>query len=94
MRLHMRDTLSPRDIEQIADDAGTTIAAICRDAGIARSTFSRWKAGQTSPSLAVYARIRDAALRHAAAAGCAPERAAPAAPVLPDSPDLSPRSVA
>lgn len=94
MHLRMRDTLSPHDIEHIADHAGTSIAAICRDAGIARSTFSRWKAGRTSPSLAVYARIRDAALRHAKAAGCAPEHPAPAAPAIPDSPDPSPRSVA
>lgn len=91
MRLHMRDTLSPHDIEQIADNAGSSIAAICRDAGVARSTFSRWKAGQTSPSLAVYARIRDAALRHAAVAGSAPEPAAPPAPPIPDT---CPRSVA
>lgn len=47
MRLRMRDILSPRDIEQIAEDAGTSITAICREAGIARSTFTRWKAGQT-----------------------------------------------
>lgn len=71
MRLRMRDTLSPQDIELIAEQARTSIAAICRDAGVARSTFTRWKAGQTSPSLAVYTRIRDAALNAATRRGTA-----------------------
>ena len=66
MHLRMSKLLAPTDIERIADAAGTTIAQICRDARVARSTFSRWKAGQTAPRLTSYQRLYEAAQSHAA----------------------------
>ena len=66
MHLRMSKLLAPTDIERIADAAGTTIAQICRDARVARSTFSRWKAGQTAPRLTSYQRLCEAALSRAA----------------------------
>lgn len=56
----MAELLTPSDIEALAAKAGKSIAQVCRDARIAQSTFSRWKAGKTEPTLDVYRRIRDA----------------------------------
>lgn len=60
---HMDDLLTPSDVEQLAAANGRTIADLCRAAGIAHSTFRRWARGQTEPTLSVYRRIRDAAMR-------------------------------
>lgn len=54
---HMVDLLSPSDIESLAAKAGKSIAQVCREAGVAQSTFSRWKAGRTEPTLDVYRRL-------------------------------------
>ena len=59
----MGDLLTPSDIEALAAEAGKSIAQVCRDAGIAQSTFSRWKRGTTEPTLDVYRRLRDAATK-------------------------------
>ena len=53
----MSDTLSPAEIERRARDAGASIAAICRAADVAHTTFGRWKRGETKPTLGVYERI-------------------------------------
>lgn len=53
--------LTPSDIEAKAKAAGLTIAELCRRAGIAQSTFSRWKAGDTKPTIGVYERLCEAA---------------------------------
>ena len=50
----MSTLLSPDDFLAAAADAGTSMSEVCRAAGIAPSTFSRWKAGQTSPSIENY----------------------------------------
>ncbi len=50
----MVDLLSPFDVEEIARSNGRTMAQVCRAAGVAPSTFSRWRAGKTSPSIDVY----------------------------------------
>ena len=50
-------TMTPEQIEAAADAAGLSIAEVCRRAGIAQSTFGRWKAGRTEPTMAVYRRI-------------------------------------
>ena len=52
-------TLTPSDVEEQARGAGLTIADVCHRAGIAASTFTRWKNGTTKPTLEVYERIRD-----------------------------------
>jgi predicted transcriptional regulator len=58
----MDDLLTPADIERLAREAGISLADACRRAGIAQSTFSRWKAGKTEPTLGVYRRLRDAVM--------------------------------
>jgi transcriptional regulator with XRE-family HTH domain len=52
--------LSPADVERLAAQAGLTLKEVCSRAGIAQSTFSRWRAGKTSPTLDVYERLREA----------------------------------
>lgn len=53
----MHELLSPGDIEARARLAGLSLAELCRRAGIAQSTFTRWKAGTTEPTLSVYRRL-------------------------------------
>jgi transcriptional regulator with XRE-family HTH domain len=62
----MDELLTPDDIERLAKLAGLTLKEVCSRAGIAQSTFSRWKAGATEPTLDVYRRLRDAVLQDAA----------------------------
>jgi transcriptional regulator with XRE-family HTH domain len=59
--------LSAADVERLADEAGLSVAELCKRAKIAHTTFYRWRTGRTSPSLDVYCRLQDA-LRAAAAA--------------------------
>lgn len=53
----MSDLLTPGDVERMAQASGKSVSEICRIAEIAPSTFSRWKAGKTEPTLSVYRRI-------------------------------------
>lgn len=53
----MSDLLSATDIETRAKAAGLSIGDICKRADIALSTFYRWKAGKTNPSIEVYRRL-------------------------------------
>ncbi len=63
----MSQLLTPAEIEARAKDAGMSIVEVCRKAGIAPSTFYRWKAGETEPTLGVYQRLYDATCPKAAA---------------------------
>lgn len=54
------DVLSATDIETLAWKAGLSMAEVCRRAGIAQSTFTRWKAGKTEPTLDAYRRLYQA----------------------------------
>ena len=56
----MADLLTPVQIERLAEAAGKSMKRVCEEAAIAPSTFSRWKAGRTEPTLSVYRRIVDA----------------------------------
>lgn len=56
----MADLLTPSQIESRAKAAGLSVADACKRAGIALSTFYRWKAGKTVPSIDVYQRLSDA----------------------------------
>jgi transcriptional regulator with XRE-family HTH domain len=58
----MADSLTPQEIEAAAVAAGISMAEVCRRARVAPSTFSRWKAAKTEPTLGVYRRLRAAAL--------------------------------
>jgi len=49
-----------RMIEDRAKTIGLSIAEICRRAGIANSTFKRWKSGQTEPQFRVYRKLLSA----------------------------------
>lgn len=64
----MPDIYTPADIERLAKLSGKSIAQVCREAKIAQSTFTRWKAGATTPSIAVYQRISAAAETRSSAA--------------------------
>ena len=52
--------ITAADIEERAKKAGKTMAEVCREAGIAPSTFSRWKNGTTKPLLDVFERLMKA----------------------------------
>jgi transcriptional regulator with XRE-family HTH domain len=56
----MDELLSPADVERLAVEAGLSLKQVCARAGIAHTTFYRWKAGKTRPTMDVYERIRDA----------------------------------
>jgi len=49
--------MTPQEIEAAVRRADGSIASLCRAAGIATSTFGRWKRGETSVTLDVYDRI-------------------------------------
>lgn len=59
----MEKLLTPEEIEERAIAHGWAMSKACREAGIAPSTFSRWKAGVSSPSIAVYQRLVDVVSR-------------------------------
>lgn len=52
--------ISPADLEARAQAAHTTMADICRRAGIPDSTYRRWKMGRQSPKLETIDRLRAA----------------------------------
>jgi transcriptional regulator with XRE-family HTH domain len=53
----MSETLPPAAIEAMARAAGLTMTEVCRRAGLAQSTFTRWKAGKTAPTLEAYRKL-------------------------------------
>ena len=64
----MDELLSAADVERLGAAAGLSIKDICARAGIAHTTFYRWRAGKTEPTLDVYRRIRNALQRKEVAA--------------------------
>lgn len=53
--------MTPEEIVEAAKARGLSMSEVFKAAGISHSTFSRWKAGITEPTLGVYRRIVDAA---------------------------------
>lgn len=53
----MPDLLTAAQIEARAKLAGLSIVDVCRKAGIAFSTFYRWRKGDTCPTIDVYQRL-------------------------------------
>lgn len=51
------------DLEKRVAAAGYTVSDVCREAGIARSTWDRWRRGQFEPRRSVWARAEQAAER-------------------------------
>jgi transcriptional regulator with XRE-family HTH domain len=56
----MSALLTPAQMEARARDAGLSLVELCERAGIALSTFYRWRSGDTSPSIDVYRRLEAA----------------------------------
>lgn len=54
------ELLTPEDVERRAAEAGLSLKQVIERAGIAHTTFYRWRAGKHSPSIRVYRRILDA----------------------------------
>ena len=46
-----------QQIEARAQQAGLSVTELCHKAGVARSTFTRWKAGTTSPTQRILKRL-------------------------------------
>lgn len=49
--------LSPTEIESAARKNGWTLASLCREAKVAPSNFTRWKAGANGMTVKVYERL-------------------------------------
>lgn len=48
------------DAESRAQAGGLSIDDLCKAAGIARSTWQRWKSGATEPTMRTWRRVEDA----------------------------------
>lgn len=48
------------EIERQAKAAGASMNEICAAAGIARSTFTRWKSGESEPNIGKYRLVVEA----------------------------------
>lgn len=44
-------------IETRLKEAGLPVSRICEQAGIARSTWDRWRSGATSPNMSTWAQV-------------------------------------
>lgn len=53
----MHALLTPSQIEIAARRNGLSIKEVCSRAGIAISTFTRWRQGKTTPRIDVYERL-------------------------------------
>lgn len=53
----MADLMTAEDIERRAGELGKPMKRVCEEAGIAVSTFWRWKTGKVEPTLGVYRRV-------------------------------------
>jgi len=53
----MEPLLTPEEIKQRAKLVGLSLPDLCREAGIALSTWYRWRAGQHSPNIENYQRL-------------------------------------
>lgn len=47
------------DLEAQARARGLSISEVCRQAGVARSTFTRWKSGDNEPNVRTLQKISD-----------------------------------
>jgi hypothetical protein len=58
---HMKHLSIISDLEKQASANGVPIYLLCQQAGIARSTWTRWKSCETSPQGRVWGRVESAA---------------------------------
>jgi hypothetical protein len=47
------------EIETRLRESRVSVAVVCRKAGVDRSAWHRWKAGQVTPRAAAWGRVRD-----------------------------------
>jgi predicted transcriptional regulator len=73
----MTELPTPAEIENRAKQADLSLSDVCRKAGVAVSTFYRWKAGKTQPTLGVCRKLLEATTDKSAA--CPPPREGDAA---------------
>lgn len=59
--LLMHALMTPQQIEEMAKENGLTMQQVCRTAGVAFSTFTRWRQKKTEPRIGIYSRLVDAA---------------------------------
>ena len=81
----MPDVMTAPEIEALAWKAGLSMAEVCRRAGIAQSTFTRWKAGKTEPTLDAYRRLCHAVMPDDQKLSLTPQQAN--MPTYPDAPE-------
>ena len=55
------------EMESQLSSAGLTVKALCEDAGVNPSTWTRWKAGSHTPNMATWQKVREAHSRLVAA---------------------------
>jgi len=48
------------EMESQLSCAGLTVKALCEDAGVNPSTWTRWKAGSHAPNMTTWQKVRDA----------------------------------
>ncbi|NKD88738.1 helix-turn-helix transcriptional regulator [Haematospirillum sp. 15-248] len=68
----MLHPVTPHEIERIAKAVGLSINQVCRDAGVSRSSFTRWKRGSASVSVSTANKIIRAIAFHTSLPSCAP----------------------
>jgi predicted transcriptional regulator len=56
--MHIADEITR--VEAEAAQSGISIEALCREAGIHRATWQRWKAGVVGPTMKNWSRVKDA----------------------------------
>lgn len=59
--LLMHKLMTPQQIETIAKENGLTMRQVCQTAGVAFSTFTRWRQKKTEPRIGIYTRLVNAA---------------------------------
>jgi predicted transcriptional regulator len=50
-------------VETLAAEAGLTIDELCKEAKVARSTFTRWKNGDSKPTFSTISKFEKAATK-------------------------------
>lgn len=48
------------EMEVQLNAAGQTVKALCEEAGVNQSTWTRWKAGSHAPNMATWQKVREA----------------------------------
>lgn len=61
------------EMEAGLNRAGKTVKALCEDAAVSQSTWTRWKSSETTPNMATWGRVREAYEAIMDAAARAPE---------------------